>query len=412
MNELGKLISSLLLLGAGFFAASFVGPPEVVDRLARYLKPSGEVDESGLQPLPAATVAGGADRWPSLPGPPAEAAPAPQDDRAGNESTPGRIAPVAARVASTSWSESNERREEPADWPTLQPPPRDATPAEDPWLTAATLGAAEPAPARSAVTPIPRRGLSVAAPSAEPSVTALPEPLAEASGWPSLEPPRRDSPPFDSTGPNAPSVDPITPATPKPFTSLRPTLDTSPYGADSPESPYGDRPRFDPTADAYSSTSNPLRYEPSYPKTEAIARQVIAPRYGEHIVTDGDTLALLAERYLGDASRARELFELNTDRLEEPDVLPIGLVLRTPDRPRRLPRPAPPAESGFPTLDRPDGFATLAASGAGQSLTRDPFPIERRPLTSASTDPESIRPAEPPTEPLYDHDVMWDPGRW
>lgn len=51
-----------------------------------------------------------------------------------------------------------------------------------------------------------------------------------------------------------------------------------------------------------------------------------------HVVSDGDSLPQLAERYLGDASRAREIYELNRDTLMNPDLLPIGEKLRIPQR--------------------------------------------------------------------------------
>ena len=51
-----------------------------------------------------------------------------------------------------------------------------------------------------------------------------------------------------------------------------------------------------------------------------------------HKVVDGDTLASLAQRYLGQADRAREIFEANRDVLPSPEALPIGAVLRIPPR--------------------------------------------------------------------------------
>lgn len=51
-----------------------------------------------------------------------------------------------------------------------------------------------------------------------------------------------------------------------------------------------------------------------------------------HVVADGDSLPRIAERYLGDASRAREIYELNRDSLMNPDLLPIGEKLRIPQR--------------------------------------------------------------------------------
>ena len=64
-----------------------------------------------------------------------------------------------------------------------------------------------------------------------------------------------------------------------------------------------------------------------------------APR--EHVIVDGDTLAQLAEQYLGDAGLYLEIFEFNQAILTTPDLLPIGTVLKIPPRPAR---PSPPAE--------------------------------------------------------------------
>jgi len=68
-----------------------------------------------------------------------------------------------------------------------------------------------------------------------------------------------------------------------------------------------------------------------------------------HRIVDGDTLAELARRYLGDAARANEIFEANRDVLETPDVLPIGRKLRIPPR---LPQNLAPAGPLVPI--RPD----------------------------------------------------------
>lgn len=56
------------------------------------------------------------------------------------------------------------------------------------------------------------------------------------------------------------------------------------------------------------------------------------PVLREHRIVDGDSLERLAQRYLGDASRAEEIFELNRDRLRDPNILPVGKRLRIPQR--------------------------------------------------------------------------------
>jgi len=84
------------------------------------------------------------------------------------------------------------------------------------------------------------------------------------------------------------------------------------------------------------------------------ARPASIPRR-THRIVDGDTLARLAERYLGDPNRAGEIFQLNRQLLPSPKILPIGAVLQlpprnrpavttvTPARPRQPDRPAAPA---------------------------------------------------------------------
>jgi nucleoid-associated protein YgaU len=49
-----------------------------------------------------------------------------------------------------------------------------------------------------------------------------------------------------------------------------------------------------------------------------------------HRVVDGDTLAKLAERYLGSPTRAMDIFEANRSVLISPELLPIGVELQLP----------------------------------------------------------------------------------
>jgi len=51
-----------------------------------------------------------------------------------------------------------------------------------------------------------------------------------------------------------------------------------------------------------------------------------------HKINDGDTLAGLAERYLGAADRANEIFDLNREILPSPELLPIGKEIKIPPR--------------------------------------------------------------------------------
>ena len=73
-----------------------------------------------------------------------------------------------------------------------------------------------------------------------------------------------------------------------------------------------------------------------------------------HTIVDGDTLTHLAERYLGSADRYLEIYELNSDVLSSPDLLPIGKQLNLPlrEKPREtsahllLPTIASPSSDG------------------------------------------------------------------
>ena len=74
---------------------------------------------------------------------------------------------------------------------------------------------------------------------------------------------------------------------------------------------------------------------PAYSTSQvALADEAAWPEEIVHIVHNGDTLEKLAERYLGDAGRALELFDLNRDQLANPHLLPIGAELRIPIPPR------------------------------------------------------------------------------
>lgn len=61
-----------------------------------------------------------------------------------------------------------------------------------------------------------------------------------------------------------------------------------------------------------------------------------------HLVADGDTLERIARRYLGDPSKALELFAWNRDVLRSPELLPIGAEIRV-SRPANSPPATPTA---------------------------------------------------------------------
>lgn len=103
-------------------------------------------------------------------------------------------------------------------------------------------------------------------------------------------------------------------------------------------------------ADRYQS-SLPAGVSPTDPFQTAVDRKAPAPprtgagqpRYRRHVVRDGDTLAGLAERYLGDSTRQSQILALNRETLRASDVLPIGAVLRIPPGSAGVPAAAPSA---------------------------------------------------------------------
>lgn len=418
MNELNKLLGSLLLLGGGFLAASLIGPPELAGRLSQLIHPTPAVDANGLRPLPAATAAVTSDGWPSMPPAPASST--------GQSTTPPAFAPLPQAGSSAGFQPPSQEpitRSVASPWPsepaaTSKPsdPLADEPAPSDEWLTGATFdhgpafvsdpptttppaatrrpGPATTAPARP-LEPVARRGVS---PSPSTRITSAARPELR----PPL-PPRLEETDYQQ--------------------SSRPDL-ASPTGPSLQASPYGDRPGFDAFADGpktdTAARSNPLRFDRRGFDAEPVERTPIATRYTRHVVTDGDTLASLAGRYLGDAGRAQELFELNRDRLDHPDVLPIGMVLKAPDDRGRRQATSPAGTAtpidAFPPLPGSGTFSTVAATdNVVRDFARDVVQGLQRPMTEvgAAQEPalsESDRLG--PVDPFYNQEVSWDANRW
>ncbi|MEO0531175.1 MAG: LysM peptidoglycan-binding domain-containing protein [Planctomycetota bacterium] len=380
MNELSKLISSLLLLAAGFVAASFVGPPELITKLSNYLHPEPRLPADGLRPLAMNQSRPSTDGWPALE---RQAAPASTVSASLHaeqpEATPpaspwGATAPVAAMVPPSTWDAPND--------PAAEPP---AANDQGDWLTASDFTAPprrETTPSVGQLTPIERGTPTQTAPDANTDAD-------QTAAWPELRAPR---PPVDLLETRA--------DTERGLRRLPPT------------SPYGERPRFDATS-AIDTPSNPLRADDSVEPIAPIGRQPAKATYTKHVVTDGDTLASLAERYLGEASRASELFELNRDRLENPDLLPIGMVLLTPDTARRNAAYPPTSADAFPAL-RPQSsdFATVSTQSSVLSSLRSSERRQLTPIEATAERPLTEAQRLGPVDPYYEHEVSWDANRW
>jgi nucleoid-associated protein YgaU len=401
-------------LGGGFFAASLVGPPEVIDRLSRYLQPSGLDDSEGLRPLAVNTTTG-ADPWAA----PAVAPPTNQVASVAAMMPSGSWpvdAPTPNVAPASPWGTASSASTEPA---ALAAPSLDAAAPSQDWLTSENLAApalhpAETPVAGQALTPVPRGGVAAAAQTSAPaSAFAAPafaasaqpqdEPSLPASdGWPEL---RAPAPPMSQQA-SQPNFDS---SSPQEVTVAKPAVETSPYEA---------RPRFDAASTGFDSDRNPLRYDASAGQSfDPIERQPAATgeTFVQHIVTDGDTLPSIAQRYLGDAARAQELFELNRDRLQHPDVLPIGMVLKAP-KSRPAAQPAAPTISatgvGYPHLERPGDFSTVSAS---EAYLPPVATAQRRPLTaigSTADRPLTDEQRLGPIDAVYQQEFAWDANGW
>lgn len=69
----------------------------------------------------------------------------------------------------------------------------------------------------------------------------------------------------------------------------------------------------------------------SAPANMASLAPPIEPTHRTHVVHQGDSLERLAERYLGDAGRAIEIFDLNREVLANPHLLTLGTELKIPE---------------------------------------------------------------------------------
>ncbi len=176
----------------------------------------------------------------------------------------------------------------------------------------------------------PPAGTSVAVPEIRSqSPAAAPQQSSVATAWP-----------------------PGSPATGSQFGSLAPPpLLPSQHSASAMvAAPFPDRPVtsaaessvFTPTPSAFAPAEAPPVTGPSFSHFDAWNAPAAPPSLQPsppvtfpdepiwHVVADGDSLPKIAERYLRDATRAREVYNLNRDVLDSPDLLPIGTELRIP----------------------------------------------------------------------------------
>lgn len=274
MNELNKLLLSLLLVAAGFFGASLFGPPELSEGVLGSLSNPSIDTSQGLRPLSAEVIAMRASQPDALSAPAslATTAAAPREFR---PPAGGDVWRLAAEQATQDQFGTTHRAAKPDSAVLLagsessgsQPTPL-SIPEWGVWSTAPTASALNEAPAQERVV--------------SPQTPIAPD------AWGT---PLEFAGPMLSSPWNAPQATTETIAFPQNSVQVTPQPGPAPVERQQQRAPMGER---------------------------------------SHVVTDGDTLPQIAERYLGDAARAQELFELNRDRLENPDLLPIGVMIRVP----------------------------------------------------------------------------------
>ncbi len=120
-----------------------------------------------------------------------------------------------------------------------------------------------------------------------------------------------------------------------------------------------------------------------------------------HHVEDGDTLALLAQRYLGSAARASEIHAANRTALPASGALPIGIDLVIPPTtgvPRALDRTVPAEPASTRSTFDPQHEPAAVSQPAGASPLDNPAWMSEPtpPPQSNPVAPGVIRPASEP----------------
>jgi nucleoid-associated protein YgaU len=85
---------------------------------------------------------------------------------------------------------------------------------------------------------------------------------------------------------------------------------------------------------AASEPSPATGWRPLHREPPALPRAAVSPARlpRTYRLRDGDTLENVAERFLGSAGRAAEIFEANRDALARPDLLPVGKTIVLPPK--------------------------------------------------------------------------------
>lgn len=108
-----------------------------------------------------------------------------------------------------------------------------------------------------------------------------------------------------------------------------------------------------------------------------------------HVVRAGETLWRIAQTYLGDGHRWREVLELNADLVTGPSELPVGATIRLPVAgARRTAAPAGPARSSATPRTNPQSTTTPRSAAPTPTATSQ----QRVPVRSQEPPPAAATP--------------------
>jgi hypothetical protein len=152
---------------------------------------------------------------------------------------------------------------------------------------------------------------------------------------------------------------------------------------------------FNAMAPSMSVENSPTRLVPVSPPLADADDEDAGPR--THSIVDGDTLAKLAERFLGDPLQSDRIYQLNRDVLSSPELLPIGIDLKLPPRQslnsnRGVAALAPASMASPAPFASPSASALVPVENVGKAVVDMPRAQLLRPLPP-------VEPAMPPTIP-------------
>jgi len=257
-------------------------------------------------------------------------------------------------------------------------------------FAAVVLGGGHPVPARAGVAAGPGvpAGGSLPAAAIGPGGHAIPD-VMQAAAAPAGEPMGGASPPAAPPPPPAPLPESVLE-----WAAPAPSLDgTYRSTVEIPPPPLLDAHAPPPLAAGLTAhdVARPVGAMPQPPQERAVP--------ATYVVRDGDDLTGIALRVYGHAGAATAIWSANSDRLADPELLPIGLALRLPPT-WMLPAVRGPLGAG--------SAGAIEPSVAGGGLAVGQAAAPGRAVQPTGTQPVGTQPVGPAAEPAPARDrAFW-----